>query len=360
MRLFNFYKLFVLVLLISYGCNSPNDRTGVDSGGDVDILSTDSNSPGVTDSDTDTDTDTDTQISNPSDGTPCGWGNKGKILNVTDDIELCLPKTICNMETCQADLGTCENGIDGECTYKSGYDGLKTNPEAWATWYCQLTDTGGCQGTIEYATTEVREAVKAKLGIPYCFKDKSSTCLGIVALSPLMGGNSRLAKDSSGNYLSEWGLGLTPASGLCYEIEGSTGKKAVVAITDRCAGYCDCGSGMEECGNCMVGDVPEPDEITPGCPCIGTVPSLGAGGETCAAQQTCDWCMSNSHPHFDLDVDTFNHICDEDAVMGSCKMKSVKVIECMTPAQWPCPAGSGFCFGDGAVGRIPGTYCCSW
>jgi len=91
---------------------------------------------------------------------------------------------------------------------------------------------------------------------------------------------------------------------------------------------------------------------------VGAIDALEAGGETCAGQMTCDWCMTNSHPHFDLDIDTFNHICADDAVLGSCRIAKVKPVPCMTPTTWPCPAGAWFCFGEGATGRIDGTYCC--
>ncbi|MDJ0764495.1 MAG: hypothetical protein QNJ97_16075 [Myxococcota bacterium] len=328
--------------------------TDTDTDGDSDS-DTDTDTDSDSDSDTDTDTDTDTDI---PEGTPCGWQDEGKVHYVTDDIQLCLPPTICNLETCQADLGSCPNGPDGECIYADGYDGLRTFPEAWATWYCELTDQGGCQGTIEAATKDVKEAAQAFLGIPYCYKDTSTKCLGITAFSPLMGGNSRLALDASGNALRKWGLGLTPASGLCYELEGMTGTKAVVAVTDRCAGYCDCGNGMEECGNCMVQGAQEPDDVFPSCPCVGNVPSMGPAGEACPGQQTCDWCMTNSHPHFDLDAHTFNHICASAAAQGSCQIKSARMVECMEPTTWPCPEGSWFCFGENPTGQIPGTYCC--
>jgi hypothetical protein len=139
-----------------------------------------------------------------------------------------------------------------------------------------------------------------------------------------------------------------------------TGKTAIVVATDRCAGYCDCGNGMEECGNCMATGSQKPEDVTPGCPCVGDVPSMGAAGENCAGEQTCDWCMSNSHPHFDLDSHTFNHICDTEALKGSCKIKSVKIVKCMEPTPWPCPAGSGFCFGQNPTNKIPGTFCCKW
>ncbi len=294
------------------------------------------------------------------DGAPCGWENQGRVLSVTADIEVCLPPTICNNEVCPADLGTCvPEGIGGECVFHEGYDGLKTLPEAWTSWYCDL-DTG-CLGTLEGTTHHIRDEVQANLGIPACYEDSSGTCFGITAFSPMLGGNSRLAKNASGGALAEWGLGLTPASGLCYELEGSTGKKAIVAVTDRCAGYCACDDArteFQECGNCLLTVGQDPDAVTPSCPCVGNNDAMGAEGQACAGQQTCDWCMSNNHPHFDLDRHTFNHVCDAEATRGSCKLARVSIVDCMQPTKWPCDPGTWFCFGDSPAGRIPGTYCC--
>ena len=295
------------------------------------------------------------------DGDPdaCGYQDQGTRTIIGDDIELCLPPTICNLETCPADLGTCVGGLEGECVFHEGYEGLATLPEAWATWYCDLET--GCLGTLEYVTWDVRDQVRDYLEIPTCYEDSSGTCLGIVAFSPMMGGNSRLAKNAEGGALAEWGLGLTPATGECYEVTGKTGKKAVVAVTDRCAGYCACDEAREEfqeCGNCLLSVGQEPDAVTPGCPCVGDIAAMGDAGLACPGEQTCDWCMSNNHPHFDFDLHTFNHLCDDEAIQGSCELASVRIVECMEPTTWPCPTGSWFCFGDNPAGRIAGTYCC--
>ena len=71
---------------------------------------------------------------------------------------------------------------------------------------------------------------------------------------PMMAGNSQLAIDpATGTKVPLWGLGMTAASGLCYQITG-VGGTAIVAITDRCGGYCECGSGFNECGDCINRD----------------------------------------------------------------------------------------------------------
>ena len=108
----------------------------------------------------------------------------------------------------------------------------------------------------------------------------------------------------------------------------------------------------------MLGGANAPDSVTPSCPCVGDIAALGPGGQTCEGHFTCDWCMSNNHPHFDLDVDTFNHLCDTAAPAGSCRLNEVSIVECFDPVPWPCAAGSWACFAPGSHGQIPGTYCC--
>jgi hypothetical protein len=151
-----------------------------------------------------------------------------------------------------------------------------------------------------------------------------------------MAGNSQVAVDpATGKTIAAWGLGMTAASGVCYEITGDGGT-AVVGITDRCAGYCKCGSGaFNECGNCIN----QPDTTTE-CACVGTAPPLYTSccGRTCGAAQQCDWCANNNHAHFDLDVATFNHVCGPSGQsLGSCKLKTVRLIQnCYSPKpNWP-------------------------
>jgi hypothetical protein len=264
----------------------------------------------------------------------CGWQGAGRVLDVAAGVTVCLPPVVCTSETCPPPLGACVNGA---CQYKNGYAGLTTFPEAWITYYCQLS-TGGCHGVTQVQFPEDTAAAIAKsTGYPLCEGDTSPTgeCVGISASSPMVVGNSQLAVDpSTGKYVKDWGLGLTEATGLCYELTGPGGV-ALVALTDRCGGYCKCGgSGYQECGPC----VSAPD-MSPNCPCVGTEPGLFTQccGQGCATPTVaaCDWCASNNHPHFDLDVATFNRLCGALANRGSCQLSAARFVPCMTPTAWP-------------------------
>jgi hypothetical protein len=250
---------------------------------------------------------------------------------VAPGIDVCLPPVVCTSETCPPPLGTC---VAGACQFKNGYLGLKTQPEAWATYYCQL-DTGGCHGVTQAEFPEVTAAKIAQAkGLSLCKgAPAGATCVGIAASSPMMVGNSQVAIDPNTNMpVANWGLGLTEASGLCYEVTGPGGT-ALVALTDRCGGYCKCkGSGYQECGPC----VSAPD-MEPNCACVGAVPGVATNccGRGCqTVRQDCDWCASNNHPHFDLDTDAFNHVCGGDAVNGSCRITSARFVAC-TAGHWP-------------------------
>jgi hypothetical protein len=299
-------------------------------------------------------------------GAACGWHGEGRVLDVAANVQVCMPKVVCNAETCPPQLGAC---VSGTCQYKTGYQGLKTLPEAWATYYCDLP-TGGCHGVSQIHFPEETAATVAKnLALKTCFADASGKCVGIVASPPMMVGNSQEAKNPDGSRVGNWGLGMTEASGLCYEIEGPGGS-AVVAITDRCGGYCKCaGSGFQECGPCV-----NAADMATNCSCVGTVPGvygqccgLGCGG---AVKADCDWCASNNHPHFDLDTATFNHVCGGSAGNGSCKLAKAKFVPCLTAeTAWPpggggggsCPANSFACPAgppSSSQPQIPGTQCC--
>jgi hypothetical protein len=309
-------------------------------------------------------------------GDTCGWHGQGRKLSVATDVELCVPKVVCNAETCPPALADCVNGA---CVYKNGYQGLATFPEAWATYYCDLPG-GGCHGVTQLQFPEITAANVAKnLGLPTCYAAGSlagpdAKCVGIVASPPMMVGNSQEAKNPDGSTVSAWGLGMTEASGLCYEIAGPGGA-AVVAITDRCGGYCKCkGSGYQECGPC----VNAPD-MQPNCACVGTEPGLSGEccGRGCSAgvKADCDWCASNNHPHFDLDTATFNRVCGAHAGDGSCRLTRARFVPCMTPdPAWPpgggggagasCPPQSFACPAGAPTPsqpQIPGTgCCCNW
>lgn len=267
-------------------------------------------------------------------GAGCGYQGKGTAVHVAANLDVCLPPVVCTSETCPPPLGSC---VGGKCVFDSGYSGIQTLPEAWVTYYCQLS-TGGCNGVTQidppYTTAQT---IASQLGVPLCEGDTatSGTCVGIAASSAMVVGNSQVATDpSTGKYVTDWGLGLTEASGLCYALTGPGGS-AVVALTDRCGGYCKCnGSGYQECGPC----VSAPD-MAPNCPCVGAAPPLftqccgtGCGGTVVPA---CDWCASNNHPHFDLDQATFNRVCGAQATQGSCKLSSVGFVPCLGAKAWP-------------------------
>ena len=284
---------------------------------------------------TDTSSETTSTTTQDTGGEPCGYKNQGTTLKVSPTVTMCVPPLVCNThETCPPDLGDC---VDGVCVFKGDYKGLRTLPQAWATWYCDLST--GCNGVTQFEPAKTTATkVAQQLALPLCFEDDSSACVGIVASSPWVMGNSLLAKDpATGTYIKNWGLGMTEANGLCYEVQGPGGK-AVVALTDRCAGYCDCETGdYRECGECLVLGA---EKVTPNCACVGAVPGLFTDccGPDCAqpAEQKCDWCASNNHPHFDLDQATFNHVCGDKAIRGSCELQSVNFVPCMDPnPNWP-------------------------
>ncbi len=299
----------------------------------------------------------------PPDASPfCGYDNQGTTLQVASGVEVCMPPVACTSETCPPTLGSC---VSGHCVFVSGYTGVTTFPEAWATHYCGLA-AGGCHGVTQVEYPEVTAAeVAAKLGDPVCDGSSSATgtCVGIAASSPMLVGNSEEAVDAeTGMRVVDWGLGLTEASGLCYAIRGPGGS-AVVALTDRCGGYCKCnGSGYQECGPCV-----NAADMQPNCPCVGSTPDSMCCGLDCATLVgQCDWCASNNHPHFDLDDATFAWVCGDEAERGSCQLSAVGFVACATPKAWPpggtatsCAANSFGCATPGThQDGVPGTQCC--
>ena len=284
------------------------------------------------------------------------WGEEqcgpNSILKQIGDYKVCLPKTTCNSETCPPGLCTCINGVP---VFNNGYEGIASYPKAMSTYYCELS-SGGCHGVTQNRFPEVNAAeIADNFGLQLCDpSDANNNCVGIAASSPMVVGNSQLATDSEGKFVSLWGQGMTEYTGVCYEITGPSGKKAIVALTDRCGGYCTCkGSKPQECGPC----VNAPD-MKPNCPCVGTVPGMydkccGLGIYGCPnTEQACDWCSSNNHPHFDLDTNTYNHLADGQGENGSIVLQNVRPIKCMSPLNWP-PASSG---GGGYISCPTGTW----
>jgi len=269
----------------------------------------------------------------PSSG-GCGYMDSGSPLHVANGLDLCMPHVACTAETCPPTLGTCVN--DG-CVFNSGYAGVATLPEAWVTYYCELS-AGGCHGVTQIEFPEVTaQAIATSMNLPVCdgLDGGTSECVGIAASPPMISGNSQDAVDSlTKQPVADWGQGLTEASGLCYELTGPGGT-VLVALTDRCGGYCTCnGSATEECGPCV-----NAADMNPGCPCVGTAPPeytncCGVGCAT-ALNPQCDWCSSNNHPHFDLDTASFNRICGALAPDGSCKLSRVTFVHCLDATGWP-------------------------
>ncbi len=270
----------------------------------------------------------------PSDGGGCGYMDAGRQLHVATNIDLCIPKVACNAETCPPQLGTCENDV---CVFQPGYSGVATFPQSWVTYYCELSQ-GGCRGVtqLEYPEVTAQQIATAR-GLALCDQVDGGTaeCVGIAASSAMVVGNSQEALDSlSGKPVVDWGQGLTEASGLCYELTGPGGT-VLVALTDRCGGYCKCnGSAFQECGPCV-----NATDMVVNCPCVGTAPPAYSSccGATCGGTLVpeCDWCASNSHPHFDLDIGSFNRICGSLTNLGSCQLSSVRFVPCLDAAGWP-------------------------
>ena len=304
----------------------------------------------------------------------CGYLNEGTPLHVAAGIDVCLPPVVCDPETCPPQLGRCVNGA---CVFNAGYSGIATFPEAWSTYYCALS-TGGCHGVTQLEFPEITaQQIAAARGLVLCDQaDAGSTaeCVGISAAPPMIVGNSQEALNPANQApVTDWGLGLTEASGLCYELTGPGGT-VLVALTDRCGGYCKCnGSGLQECGPCV-----NASSLEVGCSCVGTVPGVYSQccGDGCPSlNPECDWCASNNHPHFDLDTGTFNRLCASQAGQGSCQLTGVKYVSCLTPQGWPpgssvidggtsggtCGASAFDCSGVSPGSNqelIPGSGCC--
>jgi hypothetical protein len=348
----------------SEDAGSLDGTTGPDTGATDGAMASDGTSP--TDATTDANGAGETGAPGTdagNDAGACGYKGEGKPLHVSAGVDLCMPPVVCDPETCPPPLGSCVNGA---CVFGSGYDGVSTLPEAWATHYCALS-TGGCHGVTQNSFPEdTAQAIATQTGTTVCDQTAKNGCVGIAASSPMVVGNSQLANDpATGKPVGNWGLGLTEASGLCYAITGPGGS-AIVALTDRCGGYCKCGgSGYQECGPCV-----NATDMQPNCPCVGTAPSLyteccGNGCPTLNAE--CDWCPSNNHPHFDLDDGTFDWVCGNQANEGSCQLTHASYVPCFTPTTWP-PGGSGGscmanafdCSGTPAAHQdlVPGTSCC--
>lgn len=282
-----------------------------------------------------------------------------QILSISKDISVYVPWQYCLPENCPPSLGTC-NHETNTCEFKAPFKGLATHPEAYATQYCDLAPTG-CLG-VTYVNTPYNTAknIGQTFNLPLCGEATTGQkCVGIVASPSRMNGNAQTAQYANGSYVKNWGMGLTEASGVCYELVGPGGATILVAQTDRCGGYCTCSAQKEihECGPCV-----NDNDLAPGCPCVGTVPPIfstccGLNSYGCPTTvQTCDWCASQNHPHFDVDIAAFNYLCGADSGQGSCKLLSAKPVRCMDPVAWPPSGGGGG--GDGPTCQQASSYNC--
>eukprot|EP00727_Mastigamoeba_balamuthi_P007493 m51a1_g3364 Cyt b5 domain containing axonemal protein 2 (507) ;mRNA; r:444148-446004 len=228
---------------------------------------------------------------------------------------VCVPR-VCDFDTCPSDLGTCSPS--GTCVPKGSYKGMETVQIAYTTQYCNLQN-GGCLGG---ACEKTGAEALTKYGVT-----------GIAAVNPsLFGINQNRVSWTS----DKWGQGCTAKSKMCYYVEGPGGG-ATVAITDRCAGYCQYANGVcsksgttkNECSACIMAGG---QELRPSCACVGPVGDLYSNccGSKCGVANVdwCDWCASNNHAHFDLDDCTFNHVCGSEKDLGSCALKKVVPYMC--------------------------------
>eukprot|EP01123_Difflugia_compressa_P015665 TRINITY_DN8933_c0_g1_i1.p1 TRINITY_DN8933_c0_g1~~TRINITY_DN8933_c0_g1_i1.p1 ORF type:complete len:166 (+),score=19.44 TRINITY_DN8933_c0_g1_i1:37-534(+) len=150
-----------------------------------------------------------------------------------------------------------------------------TSIPIYATWYCSLSDPtqyGYCGNPSAGWVADCGISVQQ----PPC-----SGC-GITALNPAF------YNQNSSSHDCHWkGVGC----GECWEITGPGGT-AKVMVTDCCAGY----KGACSCLNCPT---------DPGC----------------------DWCASGDNWHFDLDISTFNFVC-QSTTAGHCQLSSANSVSC--------------------------------
>ena len=307
---------------------------------------------------------------------------KGKIVKVNDNVNIYVPEVTCTSVTCPKTMGECQP--DGTCKWKNGFVPLLQYPHAMSTNYCEL-ETGGCAGSMgdpRNFIAKAREHILSgkSLQPPPNGPVDENTIFGVTAPPPIMVGNSGEGVDTiTGERTKNWGQGMSPYTGIAYDIIGPGGGRAIIFIYDRCAGYCgsSCGDqdpkeNVAECGHCAS---KQDANVKPGCPCVGTVPGLyddccGLSNYGCSSLfNSCDWCASQNHPHFDLDNTTYNNVCKVEGVLdiGSCELKVVTPFQFSNPLElwvgnWP-PSGTT---GDKENGEqcLGGNECqsanCSW
>mmetsp|Transcript_6249 Transcript_6249/g.5582 ORF Transcript_6249/g.5582 Transcript_6249/m.5582 type:complete len:277 (-) Transcript_6249:31-861(-) len=241
---------------------------------------------------------------------------------ISPTVTVYIPSITCFIDNCPPSLGNCSES--NECVFGNGYNGLLTSPTATATHYCNLTanSCNGAAGDITNVLSEVLDYFDS-LQYKYCNVTSENGCIGIAAVNPNMYGNYQA------KFPNSWGLGLTANSSLCYKLTGSNEKFVTVAVTDRCGGYATCPPhevSPAESSNCLPPFDPSPStNLTLLCQCQGTAGIFG----NCNKNNTCDWCAASNHPHFDLDIHTFNYLCGSDGFYaGHCSLSSVTPIQC--------------------------------
>jgi hypothetical protein len=286
---------------------------------------------------------------------PSGISPEGSYQIINPNVTVYRPKVACTPVTCLESYGG-QCHADGSCSYPPGFEPLIDYPHAMATNYCDL-ESGGCSGALG----DPRDFIN---NVKNCIVNGSApetppngpvdenTRFGVTANPPIMIGDSAESYDLiNQKQVTSSYQGSTPYSGICYDVKGPTGR-AILVPYDRCAGYCKQGCGKTsanlknqndptgniECGSCLQSPAYKPK---PNCPCVGKTPldnkCCGKSEYGCGAlDNQCDWCASQNHPHFDLDNDTFNTVCNGDAgALGSCELTTVKPFKCIVPQKMP-------------------------
>ena len=321
-----------------------------------------------------------TPAPNPPPVTPTE-GSNGTFFNfITEkgyNITYFIPDHELTSVTCMASLGGSINTTNNNsCAWNGAYKPFQYE-HAYSTNYC-LLETGGCSGavgdprpTIEAARSALLNSSTPGVQSPPWGPIDNNTVFGVTATPPIMNGNSGEGISLvTGQAVTSSFQGLTEVSGLCYDVIGPGGGRAILIVGDRCAGYCgttcsnetvyntpaDPGtSAYAECGHCVT----NPNNVVkPGPPCVGTVkgPVQTDMYANCSGNEIyeclpvfaeCDWCASNNHPHFDLDNTAYTEVCTYNnsnpaGDPGSCELHKVMPFKCIPNPQPMSAGGAGY------------------
>ena len=271
------------------------------------------------------------------------------------------------------------------CTWPPGYQPFKVHPHAMFTNYCDL-ESGGCAGALGDPmnfTLKIRNHSLHGLNPeqPPNGPITANTRFGATANPPLMIGNSGLGFSFlTGKAVTDQYQGATGLSGICYDVLGPYGNRAIIMAVDRCGGYCRMGCttpddintqfdiNPPECGICVATTgLPGP---APAQPCVGVDVSNSVNYRNCSgllkygcqdyslnpqtpvankAYASCDWCAAQNHPHFDVDTLTFNVLCGVSGFLnstdgqvgdGSCEALRITPFRCTQPGEFWDPSGT--------------------